>query len=172
MELACPMCSLVCTSSSVLQEHVELHLEEQPQADGRELLGKAEVVVSSSLRGLGGGGLCAALLRGPAAAPPPGPEQSCQTLPNPRPRLLPALSPSSCVHHAEWLSCLCPRTDRPGLSHVLLGLQRRRLPAGTCGAAFRAGSSRELFRYVSRAEWTSWTGLSKQAKSAATVQFP
>lgn len=82
------------------------------------------------------------------------------------------VSTSSCVHHAEWLSCLCPRTDGPGLSHVLLGLQRRRLPAGTCGAAFRAGSSRELFRYVSRAEWTSWTDVSRQAKSAATVQFP
>lgn len=50
MELACPMCSLVCTSSSVLQEHVELHLEEQPQADGTEPLLFSDVVVSSSVR--------------------------------------------------------------------------------------------------------------------------
>uniref|UniRef100_A0A3P9JVM8 Zinc finger-containing ubiquitin peptidase 1 n=1 Tax=Oryzias latipes TaxID=8090 RepID=A0A3P9JVM8_ORYLA len=33
--LSCPMCALVCTSPLVLQEHVELHLEEQHPEKGR-----------------------------------------------------------------------------------------------------------------------------------------
>lgn len=32
--LSCPMCALVCSSPSVLQEHVELHLEEQSPEKG------------------------------------------------------------------------------------------------------------------------------------------
>lgn len=87
-----------------------------------------------------GGGLPAALLRGPAAAPPPGPELFSVHLLSTEP-----------VSAPERLSCVCPRTEQPGLSHVLLGLRRQRLPAGTRGAAFGAGSSRELFRYVARA---------------------
>ncbi|XP_024136966.1 zinc finger-containing ubiquitin peptidase 1 isoform X2 [Oryzias melastigma] len=35
--LSCPMCALVCSSPSVLQEHVELHLEEQNPEKGRML---------------------------------------------------------------------------------------------------------------------------------------
>ncbi|XP_029694409.1 zinc finger-containing ubiquitin peptidase 1 isoform X2 [Takifugu rubripes] len=34
VKLACPMCSLVCSSYPILQEHVELHLQEQPQGSG------------------------------------------------------------------------------------------------------------------------------------------
>ncbi|CAB1446267.1 unnamed protein product [Pleuronectes platessa] len=34
----CPMCALVCSSSVLLQEHVELHLQEQPSAEGEERL--------------------------------------------------------------------------------------------------------------------------------------
>ncbi|XP_041844101.1 zinc finger-containing ubiquitin peptidase 1 isoform X2 [Melanotaenia boesemani] len=33
--LSCPMCSLVCSSAFILQEHVELHLQEQSSAPGR-----------------------------------------------------------------------------------------------------------------------------------------
>lgn len=36
-KLACPMCSLVCSSYSTLQEHVELHLQEELQVDGTAL---------------------------------------------------------------------------------------------------------------------------------------
>lgn len=32
--LSCPMCALVCSSSFILQEHVELHLQEQHSAEG------------------------------------------------------------------------------------------------------------------------------------------
>lgn len=32
--LSCPMCALVCSSASVLQEHVELHLQDQCSAEG------------------------------------------------------------------------------------------------------------------------------------------
>lgn len=90
------------------------------------------------------------------------PVRRCQThihvsyLPFLRPAVSTMLS-TDLLSAPEWLSCLCPRTEQPGLSHVLLGVQRQRLPAGPCGAAFRAGSSRELSRYVSRAEWSSWT---------------
>lgn len=31
---SCPMCALVCSSSFILQEHVELHLQEEPSAEG------------------------------------------------------------------------------------------------------------------------------------------
>ncbi|XP_073341981.1 zinc finger-containing ubiquitin peptidase 1 isoform X2 [Pagrus major] len=31
---SCPMCALVCSSSFVLQEHVELHLQDEPSAEG------------------------------------------------------------------------------------------------------------------------------------------
>lgn len=30
----CPMCALVCSSCFILQEHVELHLQEQISAEG------------------------------------------------------------------------------------------------------------------------------------------
>lgn len=43
---------------------------------------------------------------------------------------------------------LFPRRDKVGLPHVLAGLQRQLLSAGTCGTAFRARSSHELLRYV------------------------
>lgn len=35
VKLACPMCSLVCSSYCLLQEHVELHLQEQHHVYGR-----------------------------------------------------------------------------------------------------------------------------------------
>ncbi|KAL7394544.1 hypothetical protein ABVT39_027689 [Epinephelus coioides] len=36
--LSCPMCALVCSSSFILQEHVELHLQEQHSAEGSALV--------------------------------------------------------------------------------------------------------------------------------------
>ncbi|KAM8734682.1 zinc finger-containing ubiquitin peptidase 1 isoform 2-T3 [Acanthopagrus schlegelii] len=33
---SCPMCALVCSSSFILQEHVELHLQEEPSAEGEK----------------------------------------------------------------------------------------------------------------------------------------
>ncbi|XP_069392736.1 zinc finger-containing ubiquitin peptidase 1 isoform X2 [Paralichthys olivaceus] len=35
---SCPMCALVCSSSVILHEHVELHLQEQNSAEGEERL--------------------------------------------------------------------------------------------------------------------------------------
>lgn len=33
-QFSCPMCPLVCSNSFILQEHVELHLQEQRSAEG------------------------------------------------------------------------------------------------------------------------------------------
>ncbi|KAG7235503.1 hypothetical protein INR49_002639 [Caranx melampygus] len=45
---SCPMCALVCSSCFILQEHVELHLEEQRSAEGAESGLSSPAVTSSS----------------------------------------------------------------------------------------------------------------------------
>lgn len=49
---ACPMCSLVCKDCFILQEHVELHLQDQAAGAGPEVATSTEV--SSTSRGRSG----------------------------------------------------------------------------------------------------------------------
>lgn len=149
VKLACPVCSLVFSSYSTLQEHVELHLQEQLQADGTVSL------FSLNTR------FCWRSLVLPLnlpsrlfAQPAPAVLSHVQTHPHSRICIfyLPLFfSCHLCVPVVDvalsLVSYPCPRREKPGLPHVLAGLQRQLLSAGTCGAAFRPTSSRELFRY-------------------------
>ncbi|KAE8288317.1 hypothetical protein D5F01_LYC12182 [Larimichthys crocea] len=50
----CPMCALVCSSCFILQEHVELHLQEQISAEGSPLEVCSPATTSLSARSLSG----------------------------------------------------------------------------------------------------------------------
>ncbi|XP_062278222.1 zinc finger-containing ubiquitin peptidase 1 [Scomber scombrus] len=51
---SCPMCALVCSSCFILQEHVELHLQEQCSAEGSGLEVFSSAVTSPSASSLSG----------------------------------------------------------------------------------------------------------------------
>lgn len=68
------------------------------------------------------------------------------------------LATSVLAGHIElrFVLSLCPRRDKVGLPHVLAGLQRQLLSAGTCGTAFRPRSSHELLRYINPSAESLW----------------
>ncbi|XP_042345688.1 zinc finger-containing ubiquitin peptidase 1 [Plectropomus leopardus] len=51
---SCPMCALVCSSCFILQEHVELHLQDQHSAEGSALEACSPARTSPSARSLSG----------------------------------------------------------------------------------------------------------------------
>ncbi|XP_029927370.1 zinc finger-containing ubiquitin peptidase 1 isoform X2 [Myripristis murdjan] len=52
---SCPMCALVCSNCFILQEHVELHLQEQNSAEGAALGTSSSAMTSTSSSSCSGG---------------------------------------------------------------------------------------------------------------------